>query len=84
MFVDSILEVLFGPILKKLQQHKHNGCLVIGVIWALFYKIVATQTKAHLVVEVLWAQFYKNCSNTNKGPLENMIWINFKKFIAIK
>jgi Kef-type K+ transport system membrane component KefB len=40
-------EVLFGPIFKKLQQNKPNGCLVIGVIWAHFYKIVATQTKAY-------------------------------------
>jgi len=69
---------------KNLQQHKPNGCLVVGVIWAHLKKIVATQTKAHLVVEVLWAQFYKNCSNTNKGPLVDMIWIYLKKFIAIK
>jgi transcriptional regulator of NAD metabolism len=34
-------------------------------------------------VEVLWAQFYKNCRNTNKGPLVDMMWINFMKFIAI-
>jgi hypothetical protein len=79
-----VLRCYFAQFFLKLQQHKLNGCLVMGVIWAHFYKIVATQTKAHLVVEVLWAQFYKNCSNTNKGPLVDMICINFKKFIAIK
>jgi hypothetical protein len=53
IFGSMVLRCYLAQCFKKLQQHKHNGCLFMGVIWPHFYKIVATQAKAHLVVEVL-------------------------------